>query len=122
MIALGIDLIEVDRIRRSIQSAHFCERVFGAQERQQLAARSMAAESAAACFAAKEAFGKALGCGVRGFSLAEVQLLRAPSGQPYLSLCGRALLLAEEKGLEFAVSVTHTKQYAAVVVAAEKKA
>ena len=51
MIALGIDLIEVDRIRRSIQSAHFCERVFGAQERQQLAARSMAAESAAACFA-----------------------------------------------------------------------
>ena len=122
MIALGIDLIEVDRIRRSIQSAHFCERVFGAQERQQLAARSMAAESAAACFAAKEAFGKALGCGVRGFSLAEVQLLREPSGRPYLSLCGRALLLAEERGLEFSVSVTHTKQYAAVVVAAEKKA
>ena len=121
MIALGIDLIEVDRIRRSIQSAHFCERVFGAQERQQLAARSMAAESAAACFAAKEAFGKALGCGVRGFSLAEVQLLREPSGRPYLSLCGRALLLAEGRGLDFGVRGRQKKKFAAVVVAGKKK-
>ena len=121
MIALGIDLIEVDRIRRSIQSAHFCERVFGVQERQQLAARGMAAESAAACFAAKEAFGKALGTGVSGFLLTEAQLLREPSGRPYLSLSGGALRLAEERGLSFSVSVTHTKQYAAVVVAAEPK-
>ena len=121
MIALGIDLIEVDRIRRSIQSAHFCERVFGAQERQQLAARSMAAESAAACFAAKEAFGKALGCGVRGFSLAEVQLLREPSGRPYLSLCGRALLLAEERAVKFGGRVPHTKEYPAPFGGGKKK-
>ena len=70
---------------------------------------------------AVEAFGKALGTGVSGFRLAEAQLLREPSGRPYLSLSGGALRLAEERGLSFSVSVTHTKQYAAVVVAAEPK-
>ena len=53
--------------------------------------------------------------------MTEVQLLREPSGQPYLFLSGSALRLAEERGLRFSVSVTHTKNYAAVVAAAEQK-
>ena len=122
MLMVGIDLIEIKRIKKSMQNPRFCKRVFGPSEWAFLQERGFSAQSAAASFCAKEAFAKALGTGVRGFSLAEVQLLREPSGRPYLSLCGRALLLAEERGLEFAVSVTHTKQYAAVVVAAEKKA
>ena len=121
MIALGIDLLEIDRIRRSLENPRFVRRVFGAQELEQLAARGFPAQSAAACFCAKEAFGKALGTGVSGFRLAEAQLLREPSGRPYLSLSGGALRLAEERGLSFSVSVAHTKQYAAVVVAAEPK-
>ena len=121
MIALGLDLLEIDRIRRSLQNPRFVERVFGAQEREQLSARGLPAQSAAACFCAKEAFGKALGTGIRGFLLTEVQLLREPSGQPYLFLSGSALRLAEERGLRFSVSVTHTKNYAAVVAAAEQK-
>ncbi len=121
MIALGIDLLEIDRIRRSLESPRFCSRVFGPQELEQLSARGFPPQSAAACFCAKEAFSKALGTGVRGFLLTEVQLLREPSGRPYLSLSGSALRLAEERGWRFSVSVTHTKQYAAVVVAAESK-
>ena len=61
MIALGIDLLEIDRIRRSLENPRFVRRVFGAQELEQLAARGFPAQSAAACFCAKEAFGKALG-------------------------------------------------------------
>lgn len=121
MIALGLDLLEIDRIRRSLQNPRFVERVFGMQEREQLSARGFPAQSAAACFCAKEAFGKALGTGIRGFLLTEVQLLREPSGRPYLFLSGSALRMAEERGLCFSVSVTHTKNYAAVVAAAEQK-
>ena len=119
MVSVGIDLEEVGRIRRSLENPRFCARVFGAEEAAQLAGRGFPAQSAAACFCAKEAFGKALGTGVRGFSLREVQLLRRPSGQPYLR--GRALELARERGLSFSVSVTHTREYAAVVVAAEQQ-
>ncbi|MBS6861456.1 MAG: holo-ACP synthase [Hydrogeniiclostridium sp.] len=122
MIALGIDLLEIDRIRRSLDNPRFLRRVFGPQELEQLAARGFSPQSAAACFCAKEAFSKALGTGVRGFLLTEVQLLREPAGRPYLSLSGDALRLAEERGWDFSVSVTHTKQYAAVVVAAEPRA
>ena len=43
------------------------------------------------------------------------------SGQPYLHLSGKALELARERGLSFSVSVTHTREYAAVVVAAEQQ-
>ena len=121
MVSVGIDLEEVGRIRRSLENPRFCARVFGAEEAAQLAGRGFPAQSAAACFCAKEAFGKALGTGVRGFSLREVQLLRRPSGQPYLYLSGRALELARERGLSFSVSVTHTREYAAVVVAGEQQ-
>ena len=75
-------------------------------------------ETAAVGFCAKEAFGKAMGTGVRGFRLNEVQLLRLESGAPCLVLSGEAAKLAE--GWRFAVSATHTNEYASVVVLAEK--
>ena len=51
MIALGIDLLEIDRIRRSLENPRFVRRVFGAQELEQLAARGFPAQSAAAFMA-----------------------------------------------------------------------
>lgn len=47
-------------------------------------------ETIAANFAAKEAFAKALGTGVRGFSLNEVSVLRGELGAPYIKLAGNA--------------------------------
>ena len=76
----------------------------------------------AACFAAKEAFAKALGTGVRGFSLNEVSVAHDEWGAPFLRLSGSALAIAEEKNLSFSLSLTHTDGMAgAVVVAYEEK-
>lgn len=112
----GIDLVEVERIERSIKSGHFCSRVFSEEERAMFAARGGSVQTMAAAFAAKEAFGKALGTGVRGFALNEVSLLRDGMGKPYFSFTGRAREIVLKKGLELSVSVTHTKCYAAVMV------
>ena len=71
----------------------------------------------AASWCAKEALGKALGTGVRGFSLREVELLRAENGAPYLQLSGRAAEIAA--GVRFSVSVTHTRAYTSVIVIGE---
>ena len=62
---------------------------------------------------------KAIGTGVRGFSLADVELLRQENGKPYLRLQERAKTTAEKAGFTvFSVSVTHTREYAAVAVLA----
>ena len=115
MLTVGVDLVEISRIERSIRNPRFVDRVFGAQEQKRL----HRAESYAAAFAAKEAFAKALGTGVCGFGLAEVEVLEDALGAPYLHLSGRARKLAEDRGLCFALSLTHTGGMAAAVVIAQ---
>jgi holo-[acyl-carrier protein] synthase len=61
--ATGIDLIEIERIRRALRRPGFRERCFTPVEREYCDARPNPAESYAARFAGKEAVGKALGCG-----------------------------------------------------------
>ena len=81
----------------------------------------MRPETMAANFAAKEAFAKALGTGVRGFALGEVAVLRDSLGAPYFALSGRAKELAVGRGLAFSVSLTHTDELAAAFVVAWAK-
>lgn len=116
MISNGIDLIEIERIEKAIASESFLKRVYGSDELEEL--KNKKAQSYAAAFCAKEAFAKALGTGIRGFSLNEVQVLHKENGMPYFSLSGEAKRLAGEKGLEFSLSITHTDKYAAAVVTA----
>ena len=78
-------------------------------------------ESYAGAFCAKEAFAKALGTGVRGFSLCEVQILHDEYGAPNFSLSGNAQKIATEKGLEFSLSITHTDTIAMASVIAYSK-
>jgi holo-[acyl-carrier protein] synthase len=120
MLLVGIDLVEISRIKKSIQNPRFCGRVLGVTEYSQLEMRGFPVQSIAASFSAKEAFAKALGTGIRGFSLDEVELLRDSSGRPDLKLSGRALEIADARKLRFSVSVTHTKEYAAAVVIGEE--
>ena len=115
----GIDLVEVERIARSMEAGPFLERFFSPEERALLLERKNAPQSVAANFVAKEAFAKAMGTGVRGFRLDEVSVLRDRLGRPYLALSGRAAALAE--GWRFSVSLSHTGSAAAAVVTAWKE-
>lgn len=113
---IGFDLVEIKRMEQSIKSEHFCKRVFGEREFEELKKRGFPTQSAAACFAAKEAFGKAMGTGLVGFSLNEVEVLHNENGKPYLSLSGNALKLAEN--FSFDISITHTDETAGAVIIA----
>lgn len=121
MLSVGVDLVEINRIEKSLKNPRFCKRVLGENEYLQLMMRGFPVQSVAASFCAKEAFSKAMGTGVRGFELSEVELLREENGRPYLKLSGSAERMAKERRLEFAVSVTHTKEYAQAVVVAEQR-
>lgn len=117
MLSVGIDLVETPRIEKSMRNPRFCSRVLGKDEYAQLSLRGFPVSGVAASFCAKEAFSKAVGTGLSGFDLRDVQLLRLPSGRPELRLSGAALRLAG--GAHFAVSVTHTARYASAVVTAD---
>lgn len=112
--SVGVDSIEIARIARCLEREHFVGRVYSAAERRMLAKRGMPAQTAAGYFAAKEAFAKALGTGVRGFALSEVSVEYSPLGQPVLVLSGRAKRLAGWRS--FALSITHTKTTATAIV------
>lgn len=73
----------------------------------------------AARFAAKEAALKSLGAGLWAAALRDIEVARAPSGQPELKVSGRAAALAADQGVTgWSVSLTHTAQTAGAVVLA----
>lgn len=114
---IGLDMVEIARVGELVRRGVGLSRIYGPEELALLQGRGKD-ESFAANFCAKEAFAKALGTGIRGFRLAEVQTLRDEAGRPYLKLSGSALACAN--GLSFAVSLTHTRSTATAVVVAEQ--
>lgn len=115
-ITTGIDLVEINRIQDIVQRSRFLHRFFSQEEIDFFIKKSYSPASIAANFAGKEAFSKALGTGVRGFSLSEVSILRDEHGSPYIKLSGDAKKAAGDRS--FSISLTHTDTAAAAVVVA----
>lgn len=118
-IRTGIDLVEVGRVKKACENRRFIDRVYSAAEQELFCSDRLRYESLAGNWAAKEAFSKALGTGVRDFALTEVEVLRDELGAPYLRLSGRAAQQAE--GLSFSVSITHTGELAEAICLAYKE-
>ena len=119
---VGVDMVRIERMEKSLGSEAFWRRVFGEEERAFLEKLSPArrAASAAANFAAKEAFLKACGKGLGGFALADIQVLRAESGAPYYALEGAAAAHMAENGLHASLSLSHEDGLAAAFAVLEK--
>ena len=109
----GIDLIEIERIRRALERPGFRARCFTEAERAYCDSRPNPAESYAARFAGKEAVGKALGCGVR-FTWKEIEIAGRP--KPEVRLSGRTAAWAERVGAgSIDLSMTHSRELAAAI-------
>ena len=112
---LGIDIIKVERIRRSLArfGKRFSARVLTPAEATYVRER---AETFAGRWAAKEAISKVLGLGVRGVGWREIEIVRLPTGQPSVRLNGRAQRRAEQLGMaRIAVSISHERDYAVAI-------
>ena len=118
MLFTGIDLTEIERITKSCQNPRFIARVFSAKEQEYFASKRNPYPSMAAAFAAKEAFSKALGTGIRGFELNEVSVEHDPLGAPFFTFTGHAAEIVRQRKLSFSLSLTHTDTVAAAFVVA----
>ena len=96
ILGVGIDLVEIGRIRQSILrfGDRFLRRILLPREIQYCSSHSDPAPSVAARFAAKEAISKAFGTGI-GVELGwlDMEVGRLPSGAPHAVLHGRGLEL-----------------------------
>ncbi|WP_306330048.1 holo-ACP synthase [Streptomyces venezuelae] len=119
VLRVGTDLAEVDEIRAVLaRQPRFATRVFTSGERAYCDVPADPAERYAVRFAAKEAVLKALGVGLTGAVLTEIEVVRAPSGSPSLRLTGSAATLAEEAGIRtWLITLTHTRTLAHAFVA-----
>lgn len=84
---IGTDLIRVDRIQgvRARHPLRFARKLLHPEEYAQFERSKRPDNFLAKSWAVKEAFGKALGTGVRGYANPEVGVVRGELGRPYLA-------------------------------------
>ena len=122
---IGVDLVKIPRIAAALErfGDRFKNRIFTAQEISYCEARGHSANNYALRFAAKEAFSKALGVGLRrhGIRWREVEVVSAPTGQPELRVTGHAAHLCEKHGIQgMFVSLTDEGEFGIAMVVLER--
>ncbi|WP_319204439.1 holo-ACP synthase [uncultured Ilyobacter sp.] len=108
---IGNDIVEIDRIKKAIvKNSRFKDRVYTSKEIDYLEKKSDPYPGYAGRFAAKEAVSKAMGTGVRGFNLCDIEVVNDSLGKPEVKFYGAL----EEKYKEFRVMLTisHSREYA----------
>ncbi|SAI72324.1 holo-(acyl-carrier-protein) synthase [Bordetella ansorpii] len=126
---IGMDLIRVDRIERALarHGDRFARKILGAEELQKFHARrqrdpARGIRFLATRFAAKEAFSKAIGLGMRmPMTWTRVQALNAPGGRPVLVLSPELRAWYAERYGAAHVSLTDESDMAAAYVVVEHR-
>ncbi|MBW1708540.1 MAG: holo-ACP synthase [Deltaproteobacteria bacterium] len=97
---IGIDLVKIDRIDRAWKrwGTRFEKRLFTPAEVESCRSRPHPASCLAMRFAAKEAFSKAMGLGLRSSELLwrDIEVKHNARGKPFLVLSGTAVSIARK--------------------------
>ncbi len=123
ILGTGIDIVEVERIQKSIEKKDgFLRLVFSPEEITYCQGQAGVFQSFAGRFAAKEAFFKALGTGwVGDLAFHEVSIKNDEHGRPFIQLSGKTKeALQDKENCTFHLSISHTKHYATAFVIIEK--
>ncbi|MEN2769215.1 holo-ACP synthase [Ornithinibacillus xuwenensis] len=112
---IGIDIIELKRIQKSMENERFVNRILTEKEKEsyiQLDNRARKVEFLAGRFAAKEAFAKAMGTGIGKLSFQDISVLNNRLGAPFIDIT------VTEK-MNIFVSISHSREYAVAQVVIE---
>lgn len=111
---IGIDIIEIERIKNAVsKNIKFLERNFTTAEIEYFKSKNLRPETIAGNFAAKEAISKAIGTGIRGFDLKDIEVLRDELGKPIVKTYNNLEKICIDYNVEeVKVSISHCKDYA----------
>ena len=126
---IGTDIIQISRVEAALarNGDRFAEKILGPEELDKYQRRKAKVEARgirflASRFAAKEAFSKAIGLGMRmPMTWRAMQTLNTPSGKPVVVTSGALKEFMEQNGLTAQVSITDEADYAVAFVIVEKK-
>jgi holo-[acyl-carrier protein] synthase len=123
VLGVGIDIIEVERIRASHErfGERFLLRILRPAEIQYCLSHKQPAPFLAARFAAKEAISKAFGTGIGGLlGWQDMEVGRRESGQPFVILHDDGLKLMQARGgRQWCLSLSHTNNHAVAMAVLE---
>jgi len=125
---IGTDIIRIDRIAAALarHGDRFAEKILGPQEMEKYRRRKAKVEARglrflATRFAAKEAFSKAIGLGMRmPMTWRSAQFLNTPTGKPMIVTTGALTDFMHAHGISAQVSITDEAEYAVAFVIVEK--
>ena len=125
IIGTGVDIVENSRIKKSILSNSFLNRVFTKEEI--LISKKMKNKSSyfAKRFAAKEAFVKSLGTGFRnGFNFKDISVINDKLGKPSFLITKEVKNMIKKKfkinSFNFFLSISDEKKYSIAFVVFQK--
>ncbi len=116
----GIDIVEIERIKKLTQNNRFFTRVFTAGEMSLFEESRFRPETIAGRYACKEAVLKALGLGLCDIPLTNIEILKEQSGRPVVALCGAASEYAKSLNIKrIHITISHDGGYAIASAIAE---
>ncbi|MCL2184446.1 MAG: holo-ACP synthase [Treponema sp.] len=123
IVGIGIDIVEIKRMEYWTENSKLIERFFHSEEISLASSKkNNAAQTFAARFAAKEAFGKALGTGLSKIALKDIAVINNENGKPQIKLYGTAQEEFINSGAtKVHISLSHEKENAIAIIILEKE-
>ena len=114
IVGIGNDIIEIERIEKAILKEGFKDKIYTQRELENIKKRGNRAETYAGVFSAKEAISKAIGTGVREFSLTDLEILNDDLGKPYVAVSEKLdkIIKSKKEDYQIEISISHSKKYA----------
>lgn len=114
IVGIGNDIIEIERIEKAISKEGFKNKMYTQRELENIEKRGNRTETYAGIFSAKEAISKAIGTGVREFSLTDLEILNDDLGKPYVVVSEKLdkILRNKKETYQIEISISHSKKYA----------
>ena len=114
IVGIGNDIIEIERIEKAISKEGFKNKIYTQRELENIKKRGNRAETYAGVFSAKEAISKAIGTGVREFSLTNLEILNDDLGKPYVVISEKLdkIIKSKKEDYQIEISISHSKKYA----------
>ena len=112
IVGIGNDIIEIERIEKAISKEGFKNKVYTQRELKNIKKRGDRVETYAGIFSAKEAISKAIGTGVREFSLTDLEILNDDLGKPYVVVSEKLdkIIKSKKEDYQIEISISHSKK------------